>query len=240
MPFYEIGSALLCSSLISPVMTIMDVSIIRSQFENMGLRKAAKETIRSFRNGSTPFLRPWCIMNGVYFTTYASANLTELYCKENNLDHRLPTMCITSLVNIAGITYKDHSFIKMFENQVLHIPLRSYLLFGVRDTMTIASTFVIKKDLVMYLHHEHSVPYHTADFVSSLTIPAMAQIFSTPAHILALDLYQRPHATWKDRFEKGKKLYGSVCTGRMMRIIPAFCLGSFLNDMLRSGRYFVD
>lgn len=244
MPIYEIGSALFCSTLISPVMTIMDTAIIRSQFENMNIYKAYKETIKNYVSGNVSgnvkCYRPLRIMNGVYFSTYASANLTELYCKNNNLDNKLPTFCITSLVNITAITYKDKEFIKMFENKVFKFPYTSYGLFALRDSLTIASTFVVKKDLVRVLHHDYNISYNIADFISSFTIPIIAQIFSTPIHILALDIYQKPNDSIQNRIKNIYKLYPSVCSGRMIRIVPAFCFGSYLNDILRSGRYFLD
>lgn len=240
MPVYELGAAFVCSSLISPIMVVLDTSIIRSQFEKINLKRSCTETIRGYRNGSVPFLRPLTIMNGVYFSTYASANLTELYCKEKGVDSRLPTLGTTSLVNIVGITLKDRAFIQMFEKQTFHFPWRSYALFGLRDSLTIASTFVVKKDLVHLLHHDYGVGYTTADFVSSFTIPVLAQLVSTPIHILSLDYYQRPNVSARDRMRHIAHLYTAVCSGRMLRIVPAFCLGSFLNDVLRSRRYFVD
>lgn len=240
MPVYEIGSAFLCSTLISPIMTIMDTAIIRSQFENMNLSRAYHQMIKNYTSGAVKCYRPLMIMNGVYFSTYASANLTELYCKSHHVDNRLPTFVITSLVNIAAITYKDREYIKLFENQVLRFPWHSYGLFALRDSLTIGSTFIIKKDLVKTLHHDYHLSYHVADFVSSFTIPILAQLLSTPLHILALDLYKRPHASLSKRLFHIYHFYPSVCAGRMMRVVPSFGLGSYLNDMLRSNRYFMD
>lgn len=179
-------------------------------------------------------------MNSVYFSTYATANLTELYCSHHDTDNRWLTFFLTSVANIAGIIYKDRSYIKMFEHKVLNIPFRCYVLFALRDSITIGSTFVIKKDAVHHLHHEYHVSYPLADFVSSFTLPILAQLFSTPLHILSMDYYQRPHTSTMDRVRHIYGLYPSICAGRMLRILPAFCFGSFLNDILRSKRYFHD
>lgn len=236
MPFYEIGSAFLCSSLISPVMTVMDTSIIRSQYENISLSQSYKKTIRNYTNGSVKCLRPLMIMNSVYFSTYATANLTGLYYP----DDKMTMFLATSLVNILGITYKDKEYIRLFENKVLKFPWKSYTLFALRDSLTIGSTFVVKKDMVKILHHEYGFSYNMADFISSSTIPILAQLFSTPLHIMALELHQKPVANIHDRISRIYQLYPSVCFGRMMRILPAFCFGSYLNDILRSKRYFND
>lgn len=240
MPFYEIGTALFCSTLISPIMTILDTSIIRSQFENKPFNIVYKETIKNYINGKVKCYKPLKIMNGVYFSTYATANLSELYCKMNNIDNKLLTLTSTSLVNVIAIGYKDRQYIRLFENKNVSFPLKSYCLFALRDSFTIGSTFVLKKDLVKLLHNEYNLSYNLADFLMSFTVPLIAQFFSTPIHILALDLYQKPNNKITTRINNIYKMYSSVCTGRIIRVIPAFCFGSYLNDTLRSNRYFMD
>ena len=200
MPWYELGTAFFCSSLISPVMMVMDTAIIKSQFEKIPIRKSYHQTFYGYWNKTIRWQRPFMIMNSVYFSTYATANLTELYCsKHHDADNRWLTFFLTSIVNILGITYKDRSYIRMFEHKVLNIPCRSYLLFGLRDSLTIGSTFVVKKDLVQYLHHDHHISYPVADFVSSFSLPIVAQLFSSPIHILSMDYYQRPEDSTMDR-----------------------------------------
>jgi hypothetical protein len=113
-------------------------------------------------------------------------------------------------------------------------------LFALRDSITIGSTFVVKKDLVHYLHHDQHIAYPAADFISSFSLPIVAQLLSTPLHILSMDYYQRPRATTMDRVSHIYRLYPAICTGRMLRVVPAFCFGSFLNDILRSSRYFCE
>ena len=240
MPLYELGTAFFCSSIISPVMMVMDTAIIKSQFEKIPIQKSYQDTFNGYWKGHLRWQKPFRIMNSVYFSTYATANLTELYCSHHSPENRWLTFFLTSFVNIVGITYKDRSYIKMFEHQVLDIPYRSYALFALRDSFTIGSTFVLKKDLVQYLHHDYCVSYPLADFVSSFSLPILAQLFSTPLHILSMDYYQRPQARMADRIEHIYRLYPSICTGRMLRVLPAFCFGSFLNDILRSGRIFRD
>lgn len=240
MPLYELGTAFFCSSLISPVMMVMDTAIIKSQFEKIPIRKSYQETFNNYWNQTIRWQKPFRIMNSVYFSTYATANLSELYCSTSPFENRWLTFFLTSFVNIVGITYKDRSYIKMFEHQVLDIPYRSYLLFALRDSITIGSTFVVKKDLVHHLHHDYQISYPVADFVSSFSLPIMAQLFSSPLHILSVDYYQRPSVPVFDRIRHIYRLYPSICAGRMLRVLPAFCFGSFFNDILRSGRYFCD
>jgi hypothetical protein len=234
MPIYELSSALISSAIVSPIMTILDTSIIRSQMTKHGFIRSYSNTIRDYAKGVISFRRPFFVMNGVYGSTYATANLTELFCKKNGMDHKIPTFALTSIVNILTIAYKDKEYSKIFDQKKNIFPKISYGLFALRDSMTIGSCFIIKQDVVSYLQHSWKIPHNTADLFASLFVPMTAQIFSTPIHIYSLDIYQRPNATFKERIENIMKMYHSVCFGRIIRIIPAFCIGGFINDMIRN------
>lgn len=168
----------------------------------------------------------------VYSSTYSTANLTELYCKKNNIDYKIPTLISTSIVNILTIGYKDKEYSKLFNNKYNTFPKISYGLFSIRDIITFYSCFIFKKDFMNYL--SNYMPKNTADFMSSIIIPITAQTISTPLHIMAIDLYQRPIIDFKDRLKNIKNMYFTVCSGRIIRVIPAFCIGGFINDMLRN------
>lgn len=48
----------------------------------------------------------------------------------------------------------------------------------------------------------------------------------------ALDLYARPQETLASRLRYIVERYPSVCAGRAFRIIPAFGVGGYVNDMI--------
>lgn len=232
MPAYEIFCGLTSSLVVAPFMTIIDSSIIKSQLNKIEFKKAIIETSSDYLNKKNSFVKPFGIMFFVYSSTYSTANLVEYYCKKNNIDYKIPTILATSLVNVCTIAYKDKEYSKIFNNGYNKFPRISYGLFAIRDMMTIYSSFIFKKDFVNFLHKY--IPANTADFISSLILPISAQILSTPIHIVAIDLYQRPNTNNPDRISNIKKMYNSVCTGRIIRVIPAFCIGGFINDMLRN------
>jgi hypothetical protein len=80
-----------------------------------------------------------------------------------------------------------------------------------------------------------STPLHilsiTYTHTHTHTYTNTAQLPSTPLHILSMDLYARQNATWGSRMAEVAKGYKSVTTGRIMRIIPAFGMGGFINDV---------
>ncbi len=50
----------------------------------------------------------------------------------------------TSLTNIVAIAYKDREFARMQAKTPASFPKLSYLLMGLRDGMTVTSSFVLK------------------------------------------------------------------------------------------------
>ena len=53
--------------------------------------------------------------------------------------------------------------------------------------------------------------------------------------MLAFDVFQTPQCSAIERVRRIRAGYSSVLMGRMLRTIPAFGLGGFMNDMLRKG-----
>lgn len=232
MPLFELFCGLTSSIIISPIMTIIDSSIIRSQINKTKFRESIVETSSDFLTGKISFKHPFSVMFLVYSSTYSTANVVELYCKKNQIDYKMPTLLSTSFVNIMTIAYKDKEYFKIFNTKPNVFPKRSFFLFTIRDMLTISSNFVFKNDFIKFLHNY--IPNNTADFVASLTLPIMAQLISTPVHILAFDIYLRPNVELRSRLENIQKTYFSVCSGRVIRVVPAFCMGGFINDMLRN------
>jgi hypothetical protein len=232
MPLYEIFCGVTSGFIVSPVMTIIDSSIIRSQLTNQSFKKSLLETSNDYLNKRINFARPCNIMLLVYSSTYTTANLTETCCKTHNIDYKIPTLFTTSFVNIVTIAYKDKEYSKIFNSKNHIFPKCSYILFAIRDMITISSNFIFKNDCKNFLYNY--MPNNTADFIASLTLPIVAQTISTPLHILAIDIYQKPNIHFIDRIKNIKNPYKSVCLGRILRVIPAFCIGGFLNDMLRN------
>lgn len=225
------------SLVVAPFMMVIDASIVKTQFEKRHLAPTLRSTVKGFVNGSLPWRQPWQVMVGVYASTYITANTVEGVCKQCHIDYKIPTTLCTSIVNMTAIAYKDRMFAQWFgvisNSHSLHFSARSYGLFAVRDMMTIASSFVLKKNVQSYLEAEHGVHPTWADAGASFVVPMSAQLVSTPLHILAMDLYQRPRETMASRWALIKNQYSSVCAGRMLRVLPAFGLGGFINDMLQ-------
>lgn len=232
---WEILSAFVSASVISPVMTLIDSSIIYSQIHKIRFKQAFKQKSRDYMHDKKSFLRPYNIMFGVYFSTYSTANIIDYYCKQEGIDSRKHVFAYTSLVNILAIGYKDRTYSQLFHQQKICFSRSSLALFGVRDALTIGSSFIWKKDISLWIGENIGIDKQICDFISSLIVPICIQFVSTPIHIYALDIYLRPYDVdiW-GRLKHIRHMYKQVCMGRIIRVIPAFCIGGYVNEKLRS------
>jgi hypothetical protein len=140
MPLYELFCGLTTSLIISPVMTLIDTSIIKSQIKNQKFTTTVSEIMRDYTNKTLNLRRPFFTMYFVYGATYSTANLTDYYCEKHGLNKNL-SLLITSLVNVSSIVYKDKEYTKIFNTKRIIFPKISYGLFAIRDTLTIFFDF---------------------------------------------------------------------------------------------------
>ena len=146
--------------------------------------------------------------------------------------------------------YKDSQFARMFgkpsSGPAAAIPRLSYALFAARDSMTIFASFnlpsLIGPELLKLpsavqtrfkrILSTESGRTNTAQFVA----PAAMQVFSTPIHLLGLDLYNRQgRLGLAERASRVMRDWGVSALARMGRIVPAFGVGGVVNAKMRRG-----
>lgn len=179
----------------------------------------------------SPFLGT---INLVYGLTYLTANHVKAACDEAQVDYKLPTIAVTSAVNVSLIAWKERRFAQLLLGRPRVVPLTSYGLFALRDAMTIAASFVLKNMGRDYLEDNLGMSHRHADLAASLSVPMVAQAFNAPLHMLALDYCARPEARrFGERVACLARNYKSIAMGRAARIVPAYGVGGFLNDVIR-------
>lgn len=238
--FRNIFSASVSSFIISPSMTVIDTSVIRNQLvmKNSSFWDVCKDTVskgrtddvmkRNLKNGNN-------VMFSVYGLTYATANLTESYCKQNEIHHRMPTACLTTLVNMIMIAWKDNKYVDLFGgNKKISIPVKnkviSNMLFGIRDGITVSSSFALKQDVCHYFEKNYNMKHNVVDGIASFALPMCVQLLSSPIHIVAIQIASGKYIGWKDAWKEIRKNYKATCYGRIIRVIPAFGVGGIVND----------
>jgi len=188
-------------------------------------------------------------MQSLYFGTYFTANTIDT---TSSTVHNKPLVettagtskfVATSTANLALCLYKDNRFTQLFGSSTSKrpVPLPTFALFTVRDCLTIFASFNLPPLLAPKLEArmgEEVSRYVTAATVAQFVTPAAVQIFSTPLHLLGLDLYNREGVRLggKDgRLGRVLRDWAKASFARMGRIIPAFGVGGVVNMKVRRG-----
>lgn len=166
----------------------------------------------------------------LYSATYITANLSET--------HGVSKLATVTPVNMGLCIVKDKAFAAMFGTRApIALPLACYGLFAARDLMTVGASFNAPKKLSEKVQAHLPVKKEAADVFSQLALPVGVQMLSTPLHVLALDLYNRPgkKATPAQRGSLLRSVYWQTTFTRMARILPAFGVGSMLTGAVRGS-----
>jgi len=234
MSIWQLLSAgIISSCVISPIMSIIDLSIMKTNLEKTNIKSSMIKIVKDIKNKNLKFLYPCLIINSVYTPTFCSGNVIKDYNKKNNIDNNISLVLGTSFINIYTMAYKDKKFSEIFGMKNNNYTMKSYSLFMIGSMFTIYANFIYK-DNIMNKLKIYGFDDNKSNFISSIIVSVGAQIFSTPFHILGFDYYNRNNEILTNRFTNIKNIYYSVCIARMTRVIPAFGIGSFLNDYLKN------
>ncbi|KAJ5225440.1 hypothetical protein N7468_006665 [Penicillium chermesinum] len=210
------------------------------------------------RPGAFFFGTPFLLIYTLYTSTYLTANVIDTASSTiRNLSYSAVTagpakFIATTAVNMGICVYKDARFAKIFgakpppttpspaaspyAKTTLHpptppapkIPVLSYSLFCLRDSVTIFASFNVPALIAP------SVPDFVAGSpgnkaaIAQFASPALMQFVSTPMHLLGLDLYNRQPPGglhWTDRAARIRRDLISSSFARMAKIVPAYGVG---------------
>lgn len=194
--------------------------------------------------------RPVALIFAVYGGTYLTANVLDT---ATSAARGQPAATVTSgtakfaassAANIVMGIYKDQVYARMFGpvGQALRrVPAPSYALFTARDCITIFASFNVPPLLGPAVDRlclsDEARRRVSGQTLVQFAAPAFVQIFSTPVHLLGLDLYNRPRAagvpSWADRWAQVYKNWGISVAARLCRIIPAYGVGGVVNVKVR-------
>jgi hypothetical protein len=181
----------------------------------------------------------------LYFGTYFTANTIDT---ASSTLHDQPSttttagtskFVATSTTNLALCLYKDNRFTQLFGNpsaSTRPVPLPTFVLFTIRDSMTIFASFNLPAIVSPKLNAAMSAnvkQYVGAASAAQFLTPAAVQLVSTPLHLLGLDLYNRQGVGSAERAARVLRDWVKSSFARMGRIIPAFGVGGVVNTKTR-------
>ncbi|GAB1319586.1 Putative membrane protein like [Madurella fahalii] len=242
-------SAASAAVLVAPLISIIDRSIMENASGRRTLAASLKSSLTTLllRPHRVVLARPFALIFSVYGGTYLTANTLDTALSTardlpaTHVSSGTPKFAAPSLANIGLGIYKDQVFVRLFGPSGMTprpVTLPSYLLFAVRDCMTIFASFNVPHLLGPALSRRlgDEVQRHVSgQTIAQFAAPAAVQFVSTPVHLLGLDMYNRPRVAggWRDRWAAVSKNWAVSTAARICRIVPAFGVGGVVNVKVR-------
>ncbi|KAK4188715.1 hypothetical protein QBC35DRAFT_184219 [Podospora australis] len=246
----DLVSAASAAVLVAPIISIIDRSIMENASGAAPLVTSLRNSLKTLllHPRSMLFSKPFALIFGLYGGTYLTANTLDT--ATSTLNPSLPPTHVTtgatkfaasSAANIGLCIYKDQVFVRLFGPPGVTprpVTLPSYLLFAMRDCMTIFASFNVPPLLGPVLSEKLSKEtqrYMSGQTMAQFAAPAAVQLFSTPVHLLGLDIYNRPNVPGgaRERWRQVAKNWGVSTAARICRIVPAFGVGGVVNVKVR-------
>ena len=188
----------------------------------------------------------------VYFGTFSTANLLDTVRETTSLNgsSSLPVSAKFGAVTTisTGLTiYKDARMAQYFGNsRIRRVPTITYSLCALRDAMTIYASFILPDTVASNVKQSSSrrkfaeqIGITTENGIrktAQFVLPAMAQFFTTPVHLLGLSHFNQPSTlTVCDRIRCVFRDLSLAIPIRVIRIVPAFGFGGVINTTVRQS-----
>ncbi|KAI0537435.1 hypothetical protein GGR58DRAFT_349780 [Xylaria digitata] len=242
-------SAACAASMIAPVISIIDRSIMENTSGRSTLTESLKASLRTLltRPHTMLFSRPVALIFMLYGGTYLTANTLDTASSTvrskpaTYVSSGTDKFAVSSAANVGLCIYKDQVYVKLFgpRGPPRPVPLPTYALFTLRDCLTIFASFNVPPLLGPVVSEGLSAEMRrriSGETIAQFAAPAAVQLFSTPIHLLGLDMYNRTtDVSWGDRWALIRKNWLISCAARVCRIVPAFGLGGTVNTKVRKN-----
>jgi hypothetical protein len=215
---------------VAPAISIVDQAIVSNASGRESLVPCIMKSVKSLVSQPMQFVKQpsFLLILGVYSCTYTAANTITAVCERRGNPSVGPKFVGSSLTNVACSVMKDKSFARLFgTGPPRTMPVPSFALFAVRDSMTIFASFTMPE----VVERHFGCCANTAQLIT----PCAMQFVSTPLHLLGLDLYNRQERGISATNRMGfiAREYLLTAFARCTRILPAFGIGGVVN---REGR----
>ncbi|KAG9237810.1 hypothetical protein BJ875DRAFT_480995 [Amylocarpus encephaloides] len=244
----DLISGATAATMVAPIIVTIDKGIMQNASGQATLKESLKLSFKDFllRPHNLVFSKPFALICMLYGGTYLTANSLDTITSTvqnkpaTHVTSGTAKFAASSAANVGLCLFKDQAFARLYGpgGPPRPVPLPSYVLFTLRDCLTIFASFnippllgpVISKNMSTELSKNLS-----GQTVAQFMAPAAVQILSTPMHLLGLDLYNRGSKSiaWDERWTIVKKNWAASAAARMCRIVPAFGVGGVVNANIR-------
>lgn len=220
-----------------PIIKIVDISVTMGMSGKMKMSEAALDLVKKLI--ITPhkffFSKNFAWIYQVYLLTYTANNCIDSICRIYQINDVLPKLIGVTAINMTTSIIKDAAFARYFGNkQASNVPLVCYLIWLVRDTMSISAAFLIPERLSKVIERRQGWQKSKCDLTSQFLSPMGFQIIALPIHLLGLDFYNHNTSPASDRAQRIVQKYPSALPLRFVRMASAFGLGGIQNKTFRN------
>lgn len=250
----DIGSAITSASCAAPLILTIDRAVVQAMAGTQTLASALAAGMLDLLKRPHHLLRQvgfWMTV-GVYGATYTTANLMDTICGRT-LDpddpktayvHGTAKLLCTTAVNMSSGVAKDAAFARMFgktASSAAPTPRLTFGLFALRDLLTIGAGFTVPPLVASALVSSGSLEENKAGAAAQIISPMGMQIFCTPLHLAALNVYNMPTAAVAERVSDVAKAAPQATLARMFRFCAAYGLGGLMNKfLLKEGHGYLE
>ena len=219
---------------VAPFIQIFDQAIVENASKTKSLSKSLQKSFKTLIFKPHQFFRQpaFFLLWGVYGGTYLCVNAVKtMTAEKDKKTQEISKFFFVSVTNLSLNISKDRIFSQMFgKGDARKVPLRSICAFGLRDCMTVFTSFNIAPVLGDAVVGEFGLVGKT---VVSMLSPLVVQFVSAPVHLYGLDYYNRPTLSTVERIPLIQTEYLKTAFSRCARIFPAFSILPLINTPLR-------
>jgi hypothetical protein len=241
----DVACGLLAPLVISPLIAVVDSSIINSvNGDKMPIKQYMRVNgmrLFSFNNfllRSAQMRKITLLCWMVYGGTYATNNLVQSVCERYRATYEAEIRVSFALAANVGLTViKDKRMIELFSSmnkgKQMPTPYRSLAFIMARDTLTILAAFKLSDQAAKVIQGQTGWTQKVTEKLGAMTVPAALQTVSTVLHLYALEYKADTTRNMSQMATAIGANYKDAVFGRVCRIVPAIGIGSSINKDLR-------
>lgn len=234
----DVLSAFTAGLCVAPLITPVDIAVTSAQSGKQKLFVAFSQQLKIMIVTPHKFLtdKPFLWIYAVYALTYAANNTIDSLCKIYHVNDVIPKLIGVTATNMTISILKDSALARYFGTKAPgRVPLASYVAWLFRDTLTIASAFIIPQRLALILQKKNDMKKERSEKVAQFSSPIMLQTVFLPIHLIGLDFYNVEKSSFSERLARIFKVYPTALPLRFFRMGAAYGIGGVGNKKFRNS-----
>ena len=234
----DVVCALTAGLCVAPLITPVDIAVTSAQSGKQKLFPAFYQQLKIMVVTPHKFLtdKPFLWLYAVYSLTYTANNTIDSICKIYKINDVIPKLVGVTAINMTISILKDSALARYFGTKAPgKVPMASYISWLLRDSLTMASAFIIPQRFALVLQKKNNMKKEKSEKVAQFSSPILLQTVLLPIHLIGLDLYNVEKSSFADRLSRIFKVYPTALPLRFFRMGIAYGIGGVGNKSFRNS-----